>query len=90
LIWMATYLASGATTLTLLTTLPLPVYVGAHQIAGWCWVGGGVALSVNLCRRRGADMLAASLADRRRDSFAGPTLVRSSGISTTQPDLATL
>ena len=40
-IWMATYLASGATTLALLTTVSLPVYMGAHQIAGWCWVGGG-------------------------------------------------
>lgn len=33
-IWMATYLASGATTLTLLTTVSQPVYMGAHQLAG--------------------------------------------------------
>ena len=90
LIWMATYLASGATTLTLLTTVPLPVYVGAHQVVGWCWVGGGVALSVNLCRRRAAGMLLAPLADRRPDRFAQPMLVPTSSMSTTRPDLATL
>ena len=61
-VWMVTYLASGATTLTLLTTVSLPVYVGAHQIAGWCWVGGGVALSVSLCRRRGAGLAVATVA----------------------------
>ena len=61
-IWMATYLASGATTLTLLTTVSLPVYMGAHQMAGWCWVGGGVVLSVSLCRRCGGGVLAAALA----------------------------
>ena len=90
LIWMATYLASGATTLTLLTTVPLPVYVGAHQIAGWCWVGGGVALSVNLCRRRGAGMLAAPLADPRPGRFARPMLVSTSSTSAARPDLATM
>ena len=64
-IWMATYLASGATTLTLLTTVSLPVYMGAHQLAGWCWVGGGLALSVSLCRRCGGGVLAAALGGRR-------------------------
>jgi hypothetical protein len=61
LIWMVTYLASGATTLTLLTTVSLPVYMGAHQIAGWCWVAGGIALSVALCRRHGGGLLRAAL-----------------------------
>jgi hypothetical protein len=60
-IWMATYLASGATTLALLATVPLPVYLGAHQVAGWCWVGGGVALSFSLCRRQGGGLLRAAL-----------------------------
>ena len=63
-IWMITYLASGATTLTLLTTVSLPVYMGAHQLAGWCWVGGGAALSVSLLRRRGDGLLGAALAPR--------------------------
>jgi hypothetical protein len=61
LIWMATYLASGATTLALLTTVSLPVYMGAHQIAGWCWVGGGIALSIAQCRRHGGGILRAAL-----------------------------
>jgi hypothetical protein len=64
LVWMTTYLASAATTLALLTTVPLPVYMGAHQIAGWCWVGGAIAVSVNLCRRRGGASLSAALARR--------------------------
>jgi hypothetical protein len=61
LIWMVTYLASGATTLALLATVPLPVYLGAHQIAGWCWVAGGAAVSVALCRRQGDGLLRAAL-----------------------------
>ncbi len=75
LIWMATYLASGATTLTLLTTVSLPVYMAAHQIAGWCWVGGGVALSVGLCRRCGGDLFAAALTGRRVELAVPPRLV---------------
>jgi hypothetical protein len=63
-IWMATYLASGATTLALLTTVSLPVYMGAHQVAGWCWVAGGIALSVGLCQRRGAGLLRLALSHR--------------------------
>jgi hypothetical protein len=61
-VWMVTYLASGATTLTLLATVPLPVYLGAHQLAGWCWVAGGAVVSVCLCRRRGGGLLGAALA----------------------------
>ena len=63
-IWMATYLASGATTLALLTTVSLPVYMGAHQVAGWCWVAGGLALSVGLCQRRGGGLLRLALSHR--------------------------
>jgi hypothetical protein len=72
-IWMVTYLASGATTLTLLTTVPLPVYMGAHQIVGWCWVGGGVALSASLCRRRGDGLLGALLTRRLRTDLGTGT-----------------
>ncbi len=65
LIWTATYLASGATALALLATVPLPVYLGAHQLAGWCWVGAGMALSVSVCRRSGdGGFLKAALAGR--------------------------
>jgi hypothetical protein len=77
LIWMATYLASAATTFTLLTTVSLPVYMGAHQIAGWCWVGAGVALSVSLCRRRGGGLIAAAL--------AGPGIARSAPLRLAPP-----
>jgi uncharacterized membrane protein len=76
LIWMVTYLASGATTMTLLTTVSLPVYMGAHQLAGWCWVGGGVALSLNLCRRRGAGLLTATLTGRSVEVPTAPVLMR--------------
>lgn len=57
LIWTVIYLGSGATTLALLTTLPLPVYLGAHQLTGWFWTGSGIVLSVLLCRRRAAGLL---------------------------------
>jgi hypothetical protein len=53
-VWTTTYLASGATTLILLATLPLPVYMGAHTLTGWFWTGSGVVSSIVLCRRNGA------------------------------------
>jgi hypothetical protein len=90
LIWMVTYLASGATTLTLLTTVSLPVYLGAHQIAGWCWVGGGVALSLSLCRRRGGGLLAATLAGPGVELPAPSILVVPSATAAKPPVLATL
>jgi hypothetical protein len=90
LIWMVTYLASGATTLTLLTTVSLPVYLGAHQIAGWCWVGGGVALSVSLCRRRRGALLAAALAGPAGELSALPIVAAPSTITAKRPVLATL
>jgi hypothetical protein len=88
LIWMATYLASGATTLTLLTTVSLPVYMAAHQMAGWCWVGGGVASSVSLCRRCGGGLLAAALAGRRVELAAPPRLAPASRTAAIPPVLA--
>ena len=89
-IWMVTYLASGATTLTLLTTVSLPVYLGAHQIAGWCWVGGGVALSVNLCRRPGGGLLAAAPAGPEVQLPAPPLLVAPARMAVKAPVVATL
>ena len=61
LVWTATYLASGATTLLMLLTVSLPVYLGAHQLAGWLWVGMGIGASVLLCRRHGNGLLSAAL-----------------------------
>jgi intracellular septation protein A len=57
LVWTATYLASGATTLVLLTTVPLPIYLGAHTLTGWFWTGSGLALSLSLVRRRASSLL---------------------------------
>jgi hypothetical protein len=51
-IWTVTYLGSGATTLALLATLPLPVYLGAHTITGWLWTAGGAVTSVIVLSRR--------------------------------------
>jgi hypothetical protein len=60
LVWTLTYLASGATTLLMLLTVSLPVYLGAHQLAGWMWVGAGIGASVMLCRRHGNGLLSAA------------------------------
>jgi hypothetical protein len=56
IIWTVTYLGSGATTLALLATLPLPVYLGAHTLTGWLWTGSGIALSIAMCRRGAAGL----------------------------------
>jgi hypothetical protein len=58
-IWTVTYLGSGATTLILLTTLPLPVYLGAHTITGWMWTGSGALSSVIVLSRRSIGIRAA-------------------------------
>ena len=62
LVWTVTYLASGATTLVLLTTVSLPVYLGAHTLTGWFWTGSGLALSLALLRRRGDTLLSPAAA----------------------------
>jgi intracellular septation protein A len=49
-VWTLTYLASGGTTLLLLLTQSIPVYVTAHELAGWAWVAAGVTASIALCR----------------------------------------
>jgi MFS family permease len=57
IVWTVTYLGSCATSLILLTTVPLPVFLGAHTLAGWMWTGSGMALTVSLCKRRCAGVL---------------------------------
>jgi hypothetical protein len=56
-LWAVTYLASCTTSIVLLTLLPLPVFLGAHTLAGWFWTGAGMVLTVALCRRRAAGLL---------------------------------
>jgi hypothetical protein len=58
LVWALTYIGSGATTLVLLMTQSLPVYLGAHQLTGWAWTGLGIATSVAVCRWRARGLLA--------------------------------
>lgn len=57
LIWTVTYLGSGATTLVLLVSVPLPVYLGAHTLTGWVWTGSGVLSSLLICRSRASGLL---------------------------------
>jgi hypothetical protein len=61
LVWSTVYLASGCTTFLLLVTQSLPVYMGAHQLAGWAWVGCGIAASVFLCKWRAGGLWQAAL-----------------------------
>lgn len=60
LVWTVTYLGSGATTLLLLTTTPMRIFLGAHTLTGWLWTGSGATASVLICRARG--LLAAACA----------------------------
>ncbi len=57
LIWTVTYLASCATSLVLLATVPLPVFLGAHTLAGWFWTGSGMTITFVLCRGRVTGLL---------------------------------
>jgi hypothetical protein len=45
-----------------LTTVSLPVYLGAHTLTGWFWTGSGLALSLALLRRRGDTLLSPAAA----------------------------
>jgi intracellular septation protein A len=56
-VWTVTYLGSGATTLGLLLSTPLPVYLGVHTLTGWIWTGSGAMLTLAICRRRAAGLL---------------------------------
>lgn len=60
LVWTVTYLGSGATTLVLLTTTPMRVFLGAHTLTGWLWTGSGALASVLICRFRARGVLAAA------------------------------
>lgn len=71
LIWALTYIGSGLTTLLLLLTQPLPVYLGAHQLTGWAWTGLGIVTSLVVCRWRARGLLAA-LHRRPLPKAAGP------------------
>lgn len=62
LVWTVTYLGSGATTLVLLTTTPMRVFLGAHTLTGWFWTGSGALASVLICRARARGVLAAACA----------------------------
>jgi hypothetical protein len=58
IVWTLTYLGSGATTLALLITTPLPVFLGAHTVTGWLWTGSGAACTVVVCRLRARGLVA--------------------------------
>lgn len=57
LVWTVTYVGSGATTLALLLSVPLPVFLGAHTLSGWLWTSSGALSSVLICRRRARGLL---------------------------------
>lgn len=65
LVWTAVYLGSGATTLILLTTTPMRVFLGAHTVTGWLWTGSGAVSSVLICRARARGLVAAACASVR-------------------------
>jgi hypothetical protein len=64
LVWALTYLASAGTTLVLLLTQSIPVYMGAHEFAGWGWIGAGIVVSVLLCRWRAHGLYQAAMSLR--------------------------
>lgn len=61
-VWTGVYLCSGATTMALLSTQPVSVYIGAHTLSGWMWTSTGCLLSVLLCKRRARGLFAAAIA----------------------------
>lgn len=72
LVWTVVYLGSGATTLALLTTTPMSVFLGAHTLTGWFWTGSGAVASVLICRARARGLLAAAAAGvARKEAVAG-------------------
>lgn len=67
LVWTFTYLGSGATTLVLLVTTPMRVFLGAHTLTGWFWTGSAALASVLICRARASGLLTLACAgDPRR------------------------
>ena len=65
MVWTVTYVGSGVTTLILLTTTPMSVFLGAHTVTGWLWTGSGAAASVLICRAKAGGVLAATWASGR-------------------------
>jgi hypothetical protein len=63
-LWALVYLGSSTTTLVLLLTQPVPVYLGAHQLTGWLWTGAGIGLSLVVCRWRASGLLRAAVTPR--------------------------
>lgn len=61
-VWTLTYVGSGLTTLLLLNTVPLRVFVATHVVSGWMWTGSGVISSIVICRLMGSGVLASLLA----------------------------
>jgi hypothetical protein len=70
LVWTITYLGSGATTMVLLTTTPMRIFLGAHTLIGWMWSGSGAAASVLICRSRAQGLFAAVCAPAREAAAA--------------------
>lgn len=64
LVWTVTYLGSGATTLLLLITTPMSIFLGAHTLTGWLWSGSGAMATVLICRSRASGLLALACATR--------------------------
>jgi hypothetical protein len=77
LVWTVTYLGNAATTLLLLVSTPMSVFLGAHTVAGWLWTGCGAAASVLICRSMAAGLLATAWAsaDPTPTSAAAPMVV---------------
>jgi hypothetical protein len=46
-LWAGVNFAIGATTLTLLIVLPLPVYVATKQLVAWSIMGAGIAITID-------------------------------------------
>ena len=85
-IWTVTYVGSGLTTLLLLVTVPLPVFLGAHTVTGWVWSGSGAVGSVLVCRARARGLFTVIAAGGKRPAGA-ETAVTVSGAGGT-PALA--
>jgi hypothetical protein len=62
IVWTLTYLGSGTTSLLLLTTTPMRIFLGAHTLTGWMWTGSGALATALICRARAAGLLAAASA----------------------------
>jgi hypothetical protein len=46
-LWAGVNFAIGATTLTLLVVLPLPVFVAVKQLVAWAIMGAGIAITID-------------------------------------------